>query len=99
MELNTFKKIKKMYKKIDVVATLKLLLRCQLIYSARNDILNIFECIRVFKILKVKAKNLVNVNYDFREDARTTTQRMRMICKDLEKYQGLLIQYIIKFLK
>jgi len=79
LDLNTFQKIKKMYSKVDVTNTLKLLLRCQLIYQARRNIMNIFENIRLFKLLKTKAKNLINLHIDFKGDVSQTTQRLKNI--------------------
>ena len=77
MDLNTFRKIQSMYEKVDVTNTLKLLIRCQLVYDARANIVEIFENTRVFKLLKSKLKNLINLHMDFKNDANNTTKRLK----------------------
>lgn len=74
-----------MYKKVDVTNTLKLLLRCQLLYQARQNIVNVFENIRIFKLLKSKAKNLISLHIDFKGDVSQTTHKMKRICKEIEE--------------
>lgn len=99
LDLNTARKIQTMYSKVDVTNTLKLLLRCKFVYMARRNIIEIFENIKVFKVLKSKAKNLISLHLDFQGDAKQTTMRMSRVCTDIEDCQTLLIKNIVSFLK
>lgn len=99
LDFNTYRKIQEMYAKPDVTNTLKLLLRCRLIYQARRQIVDIFDNIRLFKVLRAKAKNLINLHMDFLADAKLTTSRLRKVCKEIEMIQKQLLESLVSFLK
>jgi hypothetical protein len=99
LDLNTVRKIEKMYSKVDVTTTLKLLLRCKFVYMARKNVVEIFDNIRMFKAFKAKAKNLISINLDFQGDASQTTKRMKKVCTDIEECQTAIIKSIVSFLK
>lgn len=99
LDFNTYRKIQSMYSKVDVTNTLKLLLRCSLVYQARRQIVEIFENIRIFKILRSKAKNMISLHLDFKGEVAQTTQKLVKICKELETCQKLVLENIVSFLK
>ena len=99
MSFNTFRKIQSMYSKVDVTNTLKLLLRCSLMYQARRQIVQIFDDIRVFEVLSSRAKNLISLNLDFKGDAGQTTSKMKKVWSEIEVSTKMLLENIISFLK
>jgi hypothetical protein len=68
-------------------------------YRARKQVVEIFENIRMFKILESKAKNLISLHLDFGGDASQTTERMKRVCKEIESCQKNLLENIVSFLK
>jgi len=99
MNFDTYLKIKTMYSKVDVTNTLKLLIRCTLMYGARRKIVEIFENIRMFKVLSSKAKNLISLHLDFQGEAKQSTDRMVRNCGEIEKWEKQLLENIVSFLQ
>lgn len=75
--VSIFRSIEEMYNKISVTNTLKLLIRCRLLFDARRQVLEIFERIRMFKLLKTKVKNLISFQLDFGADATATHDKLK----------------------
>lgn len=67
-------------------------------FSARRQALKIFEHIRVYKVLRRKVKNLIRFHFDFQEEAMSTTEKLKSLCKDIEVKQKILLEDIISLL-
>ena len=75
--VNMFNSIQQMYSAISVTNTLKLLIRCKLMFSAQKQVIKIFEHIRMFMILKTKVKNLISLHMDFQGDVGSTSEKLK----------------------
>ena len=76
LNLSWFRKIQLMYSIIDSTNTLKLLIRCMLMYKARRLVTQIYNNIHRFEEIKVKARNLVNILIDFKADAHNSKEKL-----------------------
>ena len=75
--VSMFNNIQQMYSAISVTNTLKLLIRCKLMFSARKQVIKIFEHIRMFLVLKTKVKNLISLHLDFEGDVDSTSDKLK----------------------
>ena len=75
--VNMFNSIQQIYSAISVTNTLKLLIRCKLMFSAWKQVIKIFEHIRMFLMLKTKVKNLISLHLDFEGDVGSTSDKLK----------------------
>ena len=68
-------------------------------YKTRRLVIKIFSSIQRIEEIKVKVKNLVNLQIDFKQEAEKTQDKLRQNCRDLEKIQKELLQDIVVLLK